>query len=193
MAQDNPASAAPVRSPMEAAAAASAQPAAPETHLWTGRTSWRHYVGRITLWLLISVGLGILTGWIASRNDSLNARGAGWIIVAIVVLSALILLLPVALHILGRKYRLTSQRLFIETGILSKTIDQTELIRVDDVRVHKTLFDRIFNLGTITLLSTDVSNREVIIEGVAGPDAVAEAVRTHMRAQRGKALFVENL
>jgi membrane protein YdbS with pleckstrin-like domain len=145
------------------------------------------------LWFLVCVGVGILVGWIASRSDAFTSRAASWVVAGFVLLSGLVVLVPVVLHILGRRYRLTSQRLFIEVGILSKTIDQTELIRVDDVRVHKTLFDRIFNLGTITLLSTDVSNREVIIEGVAGPDAVAEAVRNHMRAQRGKALFVENL
>jgi hypothetical protein len=45
----------------------------------------------------------------------------------------------------------------------------------------------------VSLLSTDVSDRLVVIEGIDNADQVAEAVRTNMRAQRGKALFVENL
>ena len=97
------------------------------------------------------------------------------------------------LRIISRRYRLTSQRLFIERGILNQTIDQTELIRVDDVRLEKTLIDRVFGLGTVSLLSTDVTDRLVVIEGIDNADRVAEAVRTNMRTQRGKALFVENL
>lgn len=166
---------------------------APETDLWAGRTSSRHYIGRIALWFLGNVAAGVLVGWIAGRWDALGARGATWMIVAIVLVTALLFLSPIALHILGRRYRLTTQRLFIETGILSRTTDQTELIRVDDVRVHQTFFDRVFGLGSVLLLSTDVTNREVTIDGIVGPHAVAESVRAHMRAQRGRALYVENL
>jgi membrane protein YdbS with pleckstrin-like domain len=188
-----PTNSTPPRGAVENIAAAQAQAPTPETELWAGRTSWRHYIGRITLWLLLNVGAFVLLGWIASREDWLARRGALWTALIVLGASTLIMLLPVFLRIYSRRYRLTSQRLFIEVGILSRTIDQSELIRVDDVRVHKTLFDRIFGLGTVTLISTDVSNREVVIEGVASPDTVAEAVRGHMRAQRGKALFVENL
>jgi hypothetical protein len=72
-------------------------------------------------------------------------------------------------------------------------VDQTELIRVDDVRIHKTLLDRIFGLGTIAILSTDATDREVVIAGVADPDQVAEALRRNMRTLRQKSLFVEHL
>ncbi len=193
MESTTPASTTPPRAAAETIAAAQSQAPTPETELWTGRTSWRHYIGRTTWWFLLNVGVVALAWWIASREEWLARRGAVWTILIVLAASTLIILLPVALKIISRRYRLTSQRLFIEVGILSKTIDQSELIRVDDVRVHKTFFDRVFGLGTVTLLSTDVSDRQVVIEGVAGPDAVAEAVRGNMRAQRGKALFVENL
>ena len=74
-----------------------------------------------------------------------------------------------------------------------RTADPTKLIRVDDVRVEKTFIDRVFGVGTVSLLSTDVSDRLVVIEGIDNAEKVAEAVRTNMRTQRGKALFVENL
>jgi hypothetical protein len=48
-------------------------------------------------------------------------------------------------------------------------------------------------LGTVTILSTDASNREVIIEGIAGAEKVAEEIRTRMRTMRKKSLFIENL
>jgi len=176
----------------EAGAAGIAQPAPPETELWSGRTSWKHYAGRIGLWVVANILFSALIGWIASARKW-ELSWVIWTVLAGVVVSGLIFIIPVFLRIISRRYRLTSQRLFIERGILSQTIDQTELIRVDDVRLEKTLLDRIFGLGTVSLLSTDVSDRLVVIEGVNNAEKVAESVRTNMRAQRGKALFVENL
>ena len=173
--------------------APTAQAPAPETGLWSGRTSWKHYIVRIALWVVVNfVAAVLIVRWSAPESWLTTGR-AFWAIVGVLVVSAVLMLAKAVLHILGRRYRLTTQRLFIESGILNKTIDQTELIRVDDVRVYKSLLDRIFNLGTISLISTDVTNKEISIEGVSGAEAVAESVRSHMRAQRGKALFVENL
>ena len=173
--------------------AASPQPPAPESDLWSGRTSWRHYFFRIAFWIVGNITAAVLIVQWAWAGEKLGVGGTFWVIVGLIVLSAFWLLLEAVLHILGRRYRLTTQRLFIEVGILSKTIDQTELIRVDDVRVYKSLFDRVFGLGTISLLSTDVSDKEITIQGVSEAESIAEKVRAHMRAQRSKALFVENL
>lgn len=176
----------------EAGAATNAQPVPPEIELWSGRTSWKHYAGRVSLWAVANILFSVLIGWLASAQKW-GLSVVLWTVLAATFVSALIFIIPVFLRIISRRYRLTSQRLFIERGILNQTIDQTELIRVDDVRVEKTLIDRIFGLGTVSLLSTDVSDRLVVIEGINNADRVAEAVRTNMRSQRGKALFVENL
>lgn len=176
----------------EAGAAATAQPGPPETELWTGRTSWKHYAGRVSLWVIANVLFAALIGWLASAQKW-ELPVVLWTVLACVFVSGLIFVIPVFLRIISRRYRLTSQRLFIERGILSQSIDQTELIRVDDVRLEKTLIDRVFGLGTVSLLSTDVTDRLVVIEGIDNADRVAEAVRTNMRTQRGKALFVENI
>lgn len=180
-------------SPAPALAPAAAQPPAPESDLWAGRTSLKHYLVRITFWVIGNVVAAVLIVRQSAPDAWLTSSRAFWAIVGVLFVSAILFLSRPVLLILGRHYRLTTQRLFIESGILSKTIDQTELIRVDDVRVYKSLFDRIFNLGTISLISTDVTNKEISIEGVSGAESVAESVRSHMRAQRGKALFVENL
>lgn len=179
--------------PNQSTPAAPAQPPAPESDLWTGRTSWKHYFFRIAFWLVGNIVAALLIVQWEWASEKLGVAGMFWFITGVIVVSSSLLLLKVVLHILGRGYRLTTQRLFIESGILSKTIDQTELIRVDDVRVYKSLFDRVFNLGTISLLSTDVTNKEITIEGVCDAESIAEKVRAHMRAQRSKALFVENL
>ncbi len=163
-----------------------------ESTIWTGRTHWQHFVGWLTggavVIVLIWVGLGVF-------NERLGLGGGGvflsGLIAAVVV--GLVVAAVIGVRVLQHRYRLTDQRLFIEKGILSQTIDQTELIRVDDVRVHKSLVDRVLGMGTIEVLSTDASDRSVTITGVKDAEAVAEHIRVHMRSLRSRSLFVENL
>ena len=164
-----------------------------ETDVWTGRTHWKHFMGRFSLWALGNIVVLILLIWLSSSWDWLTGGRVFWSILAIFVVSGILVAGPVALTILGHRYRLTTQRLFIRRGILSQTVDQTELIRVDDVRLHKSFLDRLFGLGTVAIRSTDATDQELLIEGIAEPEKVAEAIRTRMRMMRRKSLFVENL
>lgn len=164
-----------------------------ERALWVGRTHWKHYIGRLALWLLVIFAVAVAVGWAAESLDGLDWRGAFWIDAAVIGLTGIWVLGGVAWRILSCRYRLTSQRLFIEQGILSQTIDQTELVRVDDVRIRKSLTDRIFALGTVVVSSTDATDRQVTIVGIREPDRVAELIRANMRTMRRRSLYVENI
>jgi membrane protein YdbS with pleckstrin-like domain len=168
-------------------------PAGPETELWAGRTSGKHFAGRWLVWLLGNALVGALVIWITRRTDAIVLRGAVWTILILGLGSGAVVLGSVLLRVLGTRYRLTTQRLFIERGILSKTMDQTELIRVDDVRLYRPLLDRVFGLGSVAVVTTDATDRETLIEGIAEPERVSEAVRGQMRALRRKSVFVERI
>lgn len=165
----------------------------PEAQLWAGRTHWRYFAGRLALWALVNLVVAVVIGQTASRVGWLTAAAAAWTIGGLISLSGLVVIGGVMLRIYGSLYRLTNERLFIRRGILSQTNDQLELIRVDDVRTYKTLLGRLLDVGTVTVLTTDATEREVKIEGILKPDSVAESVRSCMRSLRGKSLFVETL
>jgi len=162
-----------------------------EKDIWSGRTSWRHFLGSILLWLVASIVVLFVSLKFKSADGSYGTI-LKWDAIIIVALG-LVVFVRMLLKILGLKFRLTTQRLFIERGILSQTIDQTELIRVDDVRVRKSLTDRLLGLGSIEVKSTDVTDESLTIVGIDEPESVAESIRTHMRQLRRKSLFVENL
>ena len=52
-------------------------------------------------------------------------------------------------------YRLTSNRLFINSGLLTQTQDEVRLYRITDVSLSRTLIQRIFGLSTIHCNSSD--------------------------------------
>ena len=56
------------------------------------------------------------------------------------------------------KYRLTPSKLLVETGFLNKDEEEIRLYRITDVSMKRSLFERLFKLGTITLRSSDTSN-----------------------------------
>ena len=162
------------------------EPAA-ETTLWVGRTHWTHFAGSIALGTLAIVLATLVCLGLRSRGGVFGV----WLM--LVAACAFIVSVRIAWRVLSCRYRLTNQRFFTERGILGQTIDQTELIRVDDVRLRKTLPDRVFGLGSVEVLSTDQTDRTLLIEGIRTPETIAEHIRTNMRILRRKSLFVEKL
>jgi uncharacterized membrane protein YdbT with pleckstrin-like domain len=93
------------------------------------------------------------------------------------------------------RYWLTTDRLFIRRGILRRTTDQTELIRVDDIRVHQGIIDRVFGIGNVEVdCESDITDAKLVLAGVDDPTHVAELVRTGMqKLRRARGVFVEKL
>lgn len=85
----------------------------------------------------------------------------------------------------GTKYRITSQRIVIDSGILSKKLEQVDLYRVNDFIVERPLSQRIMGTGNITLQTTDKSNPTIRLAGL-GTDVVAlyEKIRAAVEAAK---------
>lgn len=157
----------------------------PETDIWQGQTSWKSYSDlllAVLAWSVVAVVVGFTTPpW------------AVWTVIVLTAVAWLYVFGRIAHAVLSCRYRLTTQRLFIERGILSRVIDQTELIRVDDVRIHKKLLDRMMGLGSVQILTTDATDKDIRIVGVDNPDQLADHIRRNMRTLRRKSLYVENI
>ena len=67
-------------------------------------------------------------------------------------------------------YHFAKSRLTWRTGLLSRSAESLELYRVADVTMNQTLFQRLFGVGRIVLRTADANHREVVLEGVPGPD-----------------------
>ena len=78
----------------------------------------------------------------------------------------------------GVRYRITTQRVIVERGILSKRMDQIDLYRINDYVVDRPLMQRIVGTGNLTLEAMDKTSRELTLRGLP-TDVVAlyEALR----------------
>jgi uncharacterized membrane protein YdbT with pleckstrin-like domain len=64
-------------------------------------------------------------------------------------------------------YRVTSQRIVVETGILNKRLDQIDLYRIHDYVVERPLGQRMMGTGNISLSTQDRSTPALQLTGLA--------------------------
>ena len=86
---------------------------------------------------------------------------------------------------LNTRYSLTDERLIIETGILSKHIDEIELFRIKDTKLSQGLCQRFVGLGNISVSSTD-NTKDIIIVCIPNAKEKREQLRNLANAARSK-------
>ncbi len=61
------------------------------------------------------------------------------------------------------KYKITDDRITVDTGLLKIEENDCYLYKVQDVKLTATLMERIFGLGTITCYTGDVTDPQLMI------------------------------
>ena len=74
------------------------------------------------------------------------------------------------------RYRLSEDRLFCETGFFNLKEEEVLLYRVRDLELKRTLWQRIFNMGTICVHSSDKTNAHLDLKNVRDPKMVKELI-----------------
>ncbi len=95
---------------------------------------------------------------------------------------------------LDTSYEITTQRIRIERGVLSKTKDSIELFRIDHFDLHKPLGMRLAGHCLLHLRSSDASFATVIIYGIPELEKLADQLREcslRERARRRVTTFVQ--
>lgn len=83
-------------------------------------------------------------------------------------------------------YEITSQRVRIERGILSKLKDNVELFRIDDFDLHKPLGMRLVGHCVLQLRSSDASSAAVLLYGIKDLEKLADTLRECSLRERGR-------
>ena len=107
-----------------------------------------------------------------------------WGVVLFVFVIVIFLLLRVWYLVASTRYRLTTQRLFVQTGLVAKKLEEVELFRVKDVTVSQGFLQRLLGVGTIVVLSSDDTTPQLALAGIAQPVVVKEQIRNAFRAAR---------
>ena len=82
------------------------------------------------------------------------------------------------------RYRLTTQRLFVQTGLIAKKLEEVELFRVKDVTLHQGMIQRLLGVGNVVVLSSDDTTPRLELAGIPAPLEAKEKIRNAFRASR---------
>ena len=81
-------------------------------------------------------------------------------------------------------YKLTEEKLLIETGFLNKKEEEVRLYRILDITLNRSLGERLFGLGTIHCCSADKSTPEFDIIRIKNPAEIKEKLSALVEAER---------
>ncbi len=74
------------------------------------------------------------------------------------------------------RYGLSEDRLFLSVGLLNMKDDEVLLYRVRDITTNRTLWQRLFGVGTVTVMSSDKTQPVLVLKNIKNPTAVKEQI-----------------
>ncbi len=81
-------------------------------------------------------------------------------------------------------YRLTEEKLFIETGFLNKKEEEIRLYRIMDLTLNRSFGQRLFGVGSIHCCTADKSTPEFDIKSIKRSKDIKNMLSDMVEAQR---------
>ena len=159
-----------------------------ERDLFKGHPATVHSVHQ----LLPFVVVALLAAVIGYFHTVINVP-LGYVMLAFIVLFGLIGL-QLYVKSRGTHFEITTQRIKLERGLLSKVQESLELFRVDHFELRKPLGMRIMGFAALHLFSSDAEFQTFYIYGVHNLEGIAEELRNcqlRERQRRGLTTFVK--
>ena len=151
---------------------------APKLHpgeqiLYEGHPSWRaildFYLKGIALTAVVCLLVALGTSTIGDETKS------GLVAILALVGVAATILIGFVKRV-ATSYTITNRRLHIKRGIVSRTIQETRLERVQNVNYTQSVVQRMLQIGDVDFDTAAGDDYNFVFEGVAEPDEVVERV-----------------
>ena len=141
-----------------------------EQVVFEGHPSWRAILGFYLKGILI---VGVIAALVALLGGGSDAA----LITLIVVIGATIVVLVGFLRRWSTRYTITTRRLNIKHGIISRDVQETKIERVQDVNYRQSLYQRIMQIGDVDFdTAAQDSSGDFVFAGVANPEEVVDRV-----------------
>jgi len=181
----------------------------PEETLWEGRPSIALLYGKllrlfIRLIIVIVIGYFALTSGLSGLASLSSAAGSfveqnnTVLEIGIIVVLAL-LLLPSVMGILqawarikNTHYRVTNQRIVIQSGVLSRALEEIDMRSIDDIEFQQFVFERLFGIGQVFVVSTDKVAPKLSLHGIPDPLKIRELIRSNAYQVSQRQLFTRS-
>jgi uncharacterized membrane protein YdbT with pleckstrin-like domain len=162
---------------------------APKLHpgervLYEGHPSWRaildFYLKGLLATTVICLLVALATGVFGDETDT------GLVVIVAVIGVAVTILAGFVIRV-ATSYTITDRRLHIKRGVISRTIQETRLERVQNVNYSQTVVQRMLQVGDVDFDTAAGDDYNFVFNGVAEPADVVHMVdqATHRGAAEG--------
>ncbi|WP_445151086.1 PH domain-containing protein [Baekduia sp. Peel2402] len=145
-----------------------------EEIVFEGHPSWRGVLSFYAKGLGIALAIGLIVYFAVDPGPGIGAFAAVMVVVILVGL----------IKRMATRYAITTERLNIRTGILSKHVQQTNIDRVQNVNTEQTVMDRILRVGAVDFDTAGTDDSDFTFRGVSNPSGIVAAVDRAQRIHR---------
>jgi membrane protein YdbS with pleckstrin-like domain len=145
----------------------------PEKTLWLGTVSQWHYAGKWFVIILLLAAAAATFFFKISDNDTI-----AWSIRGVLVLAVVVLFIWIRFDRASRKYTVTSKRVSVEFGIVSK---QSNEMRIQDIRsINLTTkgFSGLLGIGRLEFSSAAADDADVVFWNTPNAEKIRDMVRS---------------
>lgn len=145
-----------------------------EEIVFEGHPSWRGVLSFYLKGLAIAIAIGLILFFAVSDGAGIGAFAGVMVVVILVGL----------IKRMATRYVISTERLNIRTGILSKHVQQTNIDRVQNVNTEQTFLDRVLRVGAVDFDTAGTDDSDFTFRGVANPSGIVAAVDKAQRMRR---------
>ena len=148
-----------------------------EQVLYRARPSARASIGFYFRWLPLALFPGILFSIVSAGGWGTGFPLWRWWLLSVILV--LVVIIVDGIRRLSIVYSVTTERLHIRRGILSRVEQSTNIDRVQNVNVSQSVIDRALNVGTVDFDTAGTDSRDASFRfvGVADPTALVTRVQ----------------
>jgi len=142
--------------------------------LFSGRPSLLGMVSSVLKGIIV-VSLAALVAWLPMEH-ALGLKPDGTQVATIaqyrmlaalgIFLSVFFTLIIKAIRLKLMYYEVSHDRIEFSRGIVDRKVDNIDMFRVVDLKLRRNIFDCIFGIGTVALITTDKSDPEFVFEKI---------------------------
>ena len=180
-----------------------------EETLWEGRPSIALLYGKlvrlfIRLIIVIVIGYFALTSGLSALASLSSAASSfveqnNTVLVLGILVALALLLLPSVMALLqawarikNTHYRVTNQRIVIQSGVLSRSLEEIDMRSIDDIEFQQTVIERLFGIGQVFVVSTDKVAPKLSLHGIPDPLKIRELIRSNAYQVSQRQLFTRS-
>lgn len=151
---------------------------APKLHpgeqvLYEGHPSWRSILDFYVKGILATAVVALIVAVVSGLGDGGSNEG---LVTIIALVGVAVTILVGFIRRVATSYTITDRRLHIKKGIVSRTIQETRLERVQNVNYHQGVIQRLLQVGDVDFDTAAGDDYNFVFAGVAEPADVVHMV-----------------